>query len=170
MWGFSGGATDKESACQYVSLSNKRGGFDPWVVKIPWRRVWQPTTVFFPEESHGQRSLAGYSLQGCKELDMTEDACRGKVDGNDFQTKTTHCYRVGHLKKKKKNDTGTPTQIKWINFWVSESAKVGLKISQVIQMCSLSWEFLATYFFKAINNILLDILNSILKFSYSYDN
>ena len=34
---------------------------DPWVGKIPWRRVWQPTPVFLPGESHGQRSLGGYS-------------------------------------------------------------------------------------------------------------
>ena len=39
----------------------KRCGFDPWVGKIPWRREWQPTPVFSPGESHGQRSLAGYS-------------------------------------------------------------------------------------------------------------
>ena len=28
--------------------------------RIPWRRKWQPTPVFLPGESHGQRSLAGY--------------------------------------------------------------------------------------------------------------
>ena len=33
----------------------------PWVGKIPWRREWQPTLVFLPRESHGQRSLEGYS-------------------------------------------------------------------------------------------------------------
>ena len=37
----------------------KRCGFDPWVGKIPWRRAWQPTPVFLPRESHGQRSLVG---------------------------------------------------------------------------------------------------------------
>ena len=36
-------------------------GFDPCFGKIPWRRAWQPTPVFLPRESHGQRSLAGYS-------------------------------------------------------------------------------------------------------------
>ena len=36
-------------------------GFDPWVRKISWRRAWQPTPVFLPGESHGYRSLAGYS-------------------------------------------------------------------------------------------------------------
>ena len=40
--------------------------------KIPWRRKWQCTLVFLPGESHGQRSLAGYSPWGHRELDMTE--------------------------------------------------------------------------------------------------
>ena len=47
-------------------------GFDPWVGKIPGRRAWQPTAVFLPVEPHGQRSLAGYSPWGCKELDAAE--------------------------------------------------------------------------------------------------
>ena len=50
----------------------KRWGFYPWVEKIPWRRAQQPTLVFLPGESHGLRSLAGYSLRGHKESDMTE--------------------------------------------------------------------------------------------------
>ena len=33
---------------------------------------WQPTPIFFPGESHGERSLVGYSLCSLKELDMTE--------------------------------------------------------------------------------------------------
>ena len=43
-----------------------------WVRKIPWRRKWQPTPGFLPEESHGQGSLTGYSPWGCKELNTTE--------------------------------------------------------------------------------------------------
>ena len=39
----------------------KRYRFSPWVGKIPWRRAWQPTPVFLPGESHGQRSLVVYS-------------------------------------------------------------------------------------------------------------
>ena len=45
------------------SVSHKRCGSSPWVGKIPWRRAWQPTLVFLPEESHGQRRLAGYSTE-----------------------------------------------------------------------------------------------------------
>ena len=46
--------------------------FYPWVGKVPQRREWHPTPVFLPGEFHGQRSLAGYSPWGHKELDMTE--------------------------------------------------------------------------------------------------
>ena len=65
-----GGASGKEPACQY--RSHKRRGFDPWVGKIPWRRTRQPTPVFLPGESHGQRSRAGNSPLGHKESDRTE--------------------------------------------------------------------------------------------------
>ena len=59
-----------------ICLQCRRPGFDPLVWRIPWRREWQPTPVFLPGESHGQRSLEdkrlGYSPWGRKELDMTE--------------------------------------------------------------------------------------------------
>ena len=62
-----GGSDIKESAWQC-----RRPGFDAWLGKIPWRREWQPTLVFLPGKSHGQRSLAGYSPGGRKESDTTE--------------------------------------------------------------------------------------------------
>ena len=46
--------------------------YDPWAGKIPWRRKWQPTPVFLPGKSHGQRSLVGYSPWGRKESDTTK--------------------------------------------------------------------------------------------------
>ena len=46
--------------------------WETWDGKMPWRRKWQPTLVFLPGKSHGQRSLAGCSPWGLKELDMTE--------------------------------------------------------------------------------------------------
>ena len=57
--GFPHGASGKEHTCQCRRY--KRRGFNPWVRKISWRRAWQPTPVFLLGESHGQRSLAGYS-------------------------------------------------------------------------------------------------------------
>ena len=55
------------------SRRRKRSGSDPWVGRIPWRRAWQPTPVFLPGESNGQRSLEGYSPWGLKGLDTTEE-------------------------------------------------------------------------------------------------
>ena len=68
--GFPGGTNGKEPTCQCRRC--KRCRFNPWVRKIPWRRAWQPTSVFLPGKFHGQRSLAGCSPWGCKESDMTE--------------------------------------------------------------------------------------------------
>ena len=78
--------------CKVVSLklknkknlpakTHRRCRFDSWVGKIPWRRKWQSTPVVMPGKSHGQRSLAGYSLWGLKESDTT--ACM-----NEY---TRHC-------------------------------------------------------------------------------
>ena len=47
-------------------------GSVPGLGKIPWRKPWQPTPAFLPEESHGQRSLGDYDPWSCKELDTTE--------------------------------------------------------------------------------------------------
>ena len=44
-----------------------RHRFDPCIRKMPWRMKWQPTTVFLPEKSHGQRSLAVYNPCSCEE-------------------------------------------------------------------------------------------------------
>ena len=49
---------------------------ETWTLSLGWEdpleEGWQPTPVFLPGESHGQRSLVGYSPWGRKELDMTE--------------------------------------------------------------------------------------------------
>ena len=47
----------KESTSQ--CRRHRRLRFYPWVRNIPWRKTWQPTSVFLPGESHGQRSLVG---------------------------------------------------------------------------------------------------------------
>ena len=59
--------------------------FDPWVRKIPWRREWLPTPAFLPGESHGQRSLAGYSSWGCKESDTTKHTHMKKILKHPWQ-------------------------------------------------------------------------------------
>ena len=63
--GFPGG---KESICLPMQ--------EIWVPSLgqedPLRRKQQPTLVFMPGNSHGPRSLAGYSPWGCKESDLTQ--------------------------------------------------------------------------------------------------
>ena len=58
-WWLSG----KESTCQC-----RRCRFNSWLREIPWRRKWQPTPLFLPGKSHGQRSLVVYSPWGCKRV------------------------------------------------------------------------------------------------------
>ena len=69
-FGYTSWLSGKESTCPSRRL--RRQGFDLWVRKISWRRMWQPTPVFLPEEFHGQRSLVGHSPQHHKEQNMTE--------------------------------------------------------------------------------------------------
>ena len=64
--GCPGSTVIKISACQCT-----RCRFDPWVRKIPWRRKWQPTPVFLPGESHGQR-IWWATVPGVAESDMTD--------------------------------------------------------------------------------------------------
>ena len=67
---YPGSASGKEPACQCRRHS------ETWVWSLgwedPWRRAWKPTPVFLPGESHGQRSLVGYSPSCHEELDMNE--------------------------------------------------------------------------------------------------
>ena len=63
-------ASGKETNCQCRRCTRCR--FSPWVGRMPWGRKRQPTLVFLPGKSHGQKSLAGYGPQGHKESEMTE--------------------------------------------------------------------------------------------------
>ena len=65
--GFHGSSEVKASTCNVGDL-----GSIPGLGRFPWIRKWQPTPVFLTGESHGRRSLVGYSLRGRKESDTTE--------------------------------------------------------------------------------------------------
>ena len=62
--------SSKETACQY--RRRRRCGFSPWVGGISCRGEWQPTPVFLPEKSYGQKRLAGCSPRGRQESGTTE--------------------------------------------------------------------------------------------------
>ena len=68
-WAAVYGAAQSWTRLKRLSSSSR---FDSCIRKIPWRREWQSTQVLLPGEFHGQRSLAGYSLWACQELDMTK--------------------------------------------------------------------------------------------------
>ena len=69
---------------QRICLPCRRLGFDPWVRRFLWRWKWQPTPVLLAGESHGWRSLAGYSPWGHKESDMSEQL--------NHHTQVVRCY------------------------------------------------------------------------------
>ena len=77
----------KESACQCGR--HKRYRFDLWVGKMPWSRKWQPTPVFLPGKSHGQKSLAGYHPWHHKESDTTKHTC---ISHSHHYIKCFRCY------------------------------------------------------------------------------
>ena len=83
---FPGDSVVKKSTHQYRRLR-----FHPWVRKILWRRKWQPPPVFLPGESHGQRSLAGYSSWGHKRLrhDLATTEQGSKTSLNVYK-----CFRI----------------------------------------------------------------------------
>ena len=82
-WGLPRWLIGKESACH--RRRHGRHSFDHWVGKIPWRRKWQPTPVFSPGNSYGQRSLAGYSPWANKESGTTEHSTAAATGENDFE-------------------------------------------------------------------------------------
>ena len=75
--GVSVGTRGEEPSSQ--CRGHERPRSDRWVQKTPWRRKWQRTAVCLPGKSHGQRSLAGSSPRGHKELDMAERLSTARV-------------------------------------------------------------------------------------------
>ena len=51
---------------------HKREGFDTSIEKIPWRRAWQPTSIFLPGESNGQRSLVSHNSWGQSQTQLSD--------------------------------------------------------------------------------------------------
>ena len=78
-----------------IRLHCRRPQFNPEVGKIPWRREQLPTPVFLPGDFYGQRSLAGYSPWGCKELDTTEQLSLSlTIFKHTFLSQTQVFYQV----------------------------------------------------------------------------
>ena len=91
-WWLSG----KESACQCWKRR-----FNPWVGKIPWKGKWQPTPVFLPGQFHGQKSLAGYSSWGHRDVDTTQRLTFTFSQGLKSVPSRTECQDPWGLEKHK---------------------------------------------------------------------
>ena len=74
-----------------AQMQGRRPRFNPCVRKVLWRRKWQPTPAFLPEESHEQRSLEGYSPQGLQRVghhratDYEHTKCRAGVSTQEVR-------------------------------------------------------------------------------------
>ena len=62
-----------------------RSGLDPWVGKIPWRRARQPTPVFLPGKSHGQRRLVDVVVKTWTWLRDWALSTYQLLDGSSFE-------------------------------------------------------------------------------------
>ena len=81
-WWLSG----KESTCQC-----RRCRYNPWVGNFPWKRKWQPTPVFLPGKSHGQRSL-GATVHGVSKSQTGLSALRTHTHASlQYNAECFHC-------------------------------------------------------------------------------
>ena len=76
--------------CERICMQCGRLWFSLWVRVIPWRRKWQPTPVYLPGKSHGQRSLAGYSPWGHKRVRPSNQTAIQLVGGSIEQSVFSH--------------------------------------------------------------------------------
>ena len=92
---------DQATACYWASIvtelvKNSPAMWETWVLSLDWkdprRKERLPTPVFWPGESHGQRSLAGYGPYSRKESDMSEAGQFQSICRNQNFTKTYACF------------------------------------------------------------------------------
>ena len=112
-------------------------GFSPWIVMIPWSKIWQPTPVFFPEESHGQMSPIGCSSWGHKESDMTEQA-HACVHTHTHTHTYIYCAVLGHdLVTKQQQNNG----LRWLMKMNPQKLITKAHISKFSFLLLLKWKW-----------------------------
>ena len=136
-----------------------RGGmFDPWIRKMPWRRKWQPTPVFLPGKSHGQKSLVRYSPWGLKSYTRLSNQTTKSVQEWDCNNSVfrrcgihTHTHTHTHTKillkhKKEWNDAFCP--VTWTDLeiiivsdvnWTKKFIHCTAHLILVLRFCLLPW-------------------------------
>ena len=113
-----------------------------------WRRKWQPTPVFSPEEPQGRGSLVGCRLWGRKESDMTKRlhfhfsfSCIGEGNGNPLQYSCLENPRDGGAWWAAVYGVAqSRTRLKWL----SSSSSKGLKFYPWVNINSVTFTFVVT--------------------------
>ena len=101
----------------------RRGGLNPWVRKIPWRRKWQLILVFLPGKCHGQRSLVGsMGLRRVRHDLATENTCivwqgcfPGDSNGKKFVRNAGDPGLIPGLRRSPREGNGNPLQYSCLN-------------------------------------------------------
>ena len=129
-----GGASGKEPICQ--CRRHKRHGFDPWV----GRRAWQPIPVLLPGESHGQRSLVGYSPWGWMPLrDFNFSSSLSRIK-EYFSQRSKAC-----IPKKSFHMQMRQLKSGWEKLNYLRITEVGFQVSGSVQLLSHIWLFLTPW-------------------------
>ena len=92
---------------QRICLQGRRRCFHPWVGKMPWRKKWLPTLVFFPKPSHGQNSPGRLQSMGSQRI------------GHDWVTEHAHINK--HLLWPYEPALGCKVVAKYIYTWRNNS-------------------------------------------------
>ena len=117
-----------------IPLQCRRCRFHAWFRKSLWRRKWQPTPIFLPGKSRGQRSLSGYNPWGCKESDTPEWLSMCIIPYLDKKMslgyynlcKLCPYFHVRVLQGKKKKSTfSTKLNLSWIEYWFKTNLRRG---------------------------------------------
>ena len=143
---FSGGSSDKDSACNAGDP-----GPIPGSGRFPWRRAWQPAPVFLPGEFHGQKNLAGYSPGGHR-VRAEHDWARSSTHSHDDDraARMTSILQPGRLCA----ESGICLEKSWRQcshfliqspsldcifhaLWVAPEAGPGLM--SIFEFCHVSW-------------------------------
>ena len=134
-------------------------GLDSWVEKIFWSRKWQPTPLFLPGKSHGQRSLVGYSPWGrrvglcCQPKPWPSPPTKGKIWGQRLEEiERWLLFSAGE----EGNTVGSPSRTillfheeprglyrqgltVWSQWWGTEGDKTWISSSFIVSKTVINW-------------------------------
>ena len=114
---------------QESAYQSRRCRFHSWVRKIPWRRKWQPTSVFSSGRSHGQGSLGGHGPWDRKRV------------GHDLAIKKPQRETVSQAKwtqeQRHRGESGSVQRTAAGSVWLDSSRWVKGSVGDVVSLCDI---------------------------------